>query len=199
MGALLCNSVIWNSEISGAKHLKKKNFNDPESGRDAKTYISETNALVACESYRALKHYLYQRGLYEDASWASYKELTMERKHFFATKNSRYFPSLSMDILSGYAEKPSRVIVSSLVLVVLFGLAYFFLNVPTAPAAPQLDRASLWDSLYFSFITFTTVGYGDLIPRPVLWFRLLACAEAFSGPFMAGLYIFTLTRRYSAH
>jgi hypothetical protein len=35
------------------------------------------------------------------------------------------------------------------------------------------------DCLYFSVVTFTTVGYGDFIPPPGL--RLVAAAEAFAG------------------
>ena len=60
------------------------------------------------------------------------------------------------------------------------------------------DQISFVDVLYFGVITITTVGYGDFTPRAVPLFRLITCAEAFSGPFMAGLYIFTLTRRYAA-
>jgi voltage-gated potassium channel Kch len=35
------------------------------------------------------------------------------------------------------------------------------------------------DCLYFSVVTFTTLGYGDFIPPPEL--RLVAAAEAFAG------------------
>jgi cytochrome c biogenesis protein CcdA len=124
----------------------------------------------------------------------------MERKHFKEKKDLRYLPSLMMSLLSGYTEKPNRVIISSLVIVFGFAFAYYTLNLPvsTTDFLNPEDHISLIDSVYFSFITFTTVGYGDLIPRPISWFRLLVCMEAFSGPFMAGLYIFTLTRRYSA-
>ena len=199
MGASLCGAVLWNADLNSVKNLKKKNFQDlTGDSKNGKAYLSESNALTACESYRLLKHYLYRRGLYENASWAAYRELTMERKYFLETWNPRYFPSLLMDLFSGYTEKPSRVILSSLAIVVVFGLIYFFFNVPAPTQGPLPERVSLWDSFYFSFITFTTVGYGDFTPKPLVWFRALACLEAFSGPFMAGLYIFTLTRRYAA-
>lgn len=199
MGTILTNSVIWNSDFSGAKHLKKKNFVDVE-GNPKAVFLCEKNVEVAFESYRTLKHYLYEQGLYEDASWAAYRELTMERKHFFQTRNPRYFPSLLMDILSGYTQKPNRVIMTSLLLILFFGLLYYFLGAAEPATGISLGRGmSLFENIYFSFITFTTVGYGDFMPKPVPFFRLLACIEAFSGPFMAGLYIFTLTRRYAAN
>ncbi len=198
MGSLLSMTVLWNADLRSAKNLKKKNFEDPD--KPSSVALLEKHALVAFESYRTVKHYFHDQGLHEDASWAAYRQLTMERKHFLETKNPRYFPSLLMDILSGYTEKPHRVIAASLAIVLLFGMAYYFLNVPYAVAVGAGGaRVGFLNSVYFSFITFTTVGYGDWVPRPGAAFQLLTCAEAFSGPFMAGLYIFTLTRRYAAH
>ena len=153
----------------------------------------------AYEAYGSVKHYFYRNGFYEAGRWAAYRELTMERKHFFEKRDLRYIPSLLMDLLSGYTEKPNRVILSSILIIAAFGFLYYAFNVtmPSNSGACS-GQTTLGDSLYFSFITFTTVGYGDFVPRDVIWFRLLACIEAFSGPFMAGLYIFTLTRRYAA-
>ena len=200
MGAVLNNVVLWNADLAGAKNIKRKNFayRDDKFAR-GKAFLSEKNALEAFESYRTLKHYLYEKGLYEDASWASYRELTMERKHLFQTRNPRFIPSLLMDILSGYTEKPNRVIVSALGTVFVFGAIYYFLNAVrgTTESFPAA-KIGLWDSIYFSFITFTTVGFGDFVPKADLWIKALVSLEAFSGPFMAGLYIFTLTRRYAS-
>ena len=199
MGASLCGAVLWNADIMGANNLKRKNFFDPESsGKKPKTYLSETNTLMANESYRNLKRYFYQKGLTEDASWAAYRELTMERKHFFETKDIRFVPSLFMDILSGYTEKPVRVILSSLGIVLIFGFAYFLLDAVRPTVENSEGPVGFWNSIYFSFITFTTVGFGDFIPKTFLWVKILVAMEAFSGPFMAGLFIFTLTRRYAA-
>ena len=199
MGSILWNVSLWNADISGARHIKKKNFNNPAKPNNTQdACLAETNAIMACESYRSVKHYLYGRGLYEDASWAAYRELTMQRKHFFESKNPRYFPSLLMDILSGYTEKPNRVILSALGIILLFGFIYFV----TGAVRPTIDSSAIvssWDHVYFSFITFTTVGFGDFVPKPFLWVKILVSIEAFSGPFMAGLYVFTLTRRYSSN
>lgn len=199
LGSLLHEAVLWHADLSLARHLKKKNFHAPGGeGHEEEARIGEEDPLAACESYRALKHYFYANGLPEDASWAAYRELTTERKYYFRSRDPRFIPSLFMDLLSGYTEKPSRVIVASLAIVFIFALIYFAFNVPMRPESGGAGPATIGESLYFSFITFTTVGYGDYTPRPFFWFRLLACIEAFSGPFMAGLYIFTLTRRYAA-
>ena len=195
-GSLLADSVLLNADLRSAKNLRKRNFEDPD--RQNRATLDEKNALIAFESYRTLRHYFSDQGFYEDASWASYRGLTMEREHFFKTKDPRYFPSLLMDLLSGYTEKPNRVILASFTTIFLFAALYFILGVPQSVSAPA-EPVSFLNCLYFSFITFTTVGFGDFVPKPSDFFRLLTCAEAFSGPFMAGLYVFTLTRRYSVH
>ena len=50
------------------------------------------------------------------------------------------------------------------------------------------------DSLYFSTITFTTLGYGDFRPLEGLG-RILAGSEAFLGAIMMALFVYTFARR----
>jgi hypothetical protein len=56
-------------------------------------------------------------------------------------------------------------------------------------------------AFYFSGVTYTTVGYGDLV-LPTPW-RMLAPVEALTGILMcglsAGLFFATLTRIYALH
>lgn len=199
LGALFHNTILWHADFEDAKHLTMKSFLAPDAPRvGGFARLCEKDPLIAFESYRTLKHYLYGQGLVEDAGWAGYRELTMERRHFLKKRDLRFIPSFFMDLLSGYTEKPNRVIAASMAIIGFFGVAYFLLDVPRPSPHVLYDRATLVDSLYFSVITFTTTGYGDFTPRPGALFRALACMEAFSGPFMAGLYIFTLTRRYAA-
>jgi len=52
-----------------------------------------------------------------------------------------------------------------------------------------LDQAS---GLYFSTVTFTTLGYGDIVPMG--YFRYVAMVEAFTGVILVGIFIYGLTR-----
>ncbi|MDP7162721.1 MAG: potassium channel family protein [Phycisphaerae bacterium] len=50
--------------------------------------------------------------------------------------------------------------------------------------------------IYFSTVTFTTLGYGDFRPKPG-FFRLLAGTEAFLGVALMPLFIVDLARKYT--
>jgi hypothetical protein len=49
-----------------------------------------------------------------------------------------------------------------------------------------VESWSLGDTVYFTFITGLTIGYGDLVPRQTLT-RALAIGIGFSGLFVTGL------------
>jgi hypothetical protein len=51
-------------------------------------------------------------------------------------------------------------------------------------------RTSIWDGIYFSIITWTTVGYGDM--SPTLATRAVAASEALTGYVVMGLLISVL-------
>jgi voltage-gated potassium channel Kch len=70
-------------------------------------------------------------------------------------------------------------------MIVSYALLFAWLHV--------LPERGFQAALYFSVVTFTTLGYGDLIPAKQ--FRLLAASEALVGLLLVGLFLFTLSRR----
>ncbi len=53
------------------------------------------------------------------------------------------------------------------------------------------------DFLYFSYVTFTTVGYGDMIPTGLC--RGLAVAEAVTGYILLGMFVAATVALYTRH
>ena len=87
--------------------------------------------------------------------------------------------------------RPLRVIGTALTLVLLYGLAYWALAGVVAVHTPA--PLTLWDTIYFSGITFATVGYGDFLPAPHA--RLLALTEGVIGMFTMGFFVVVLANR----
>ena len=92
--------------------------------------------------------------------------------------------------VAGYGLRPLRVVGTAGSIVLLFGILYWSLGgvIDAGTKAP----AGLWECLYFSGITFATVGYGDFVPAPSL--RPLALLEAL-GPLTMGFFVVVLANR----
>ncbi len=56
-------------------------------------------------------------------------------------------------------------------------------------------KPSAYESIYFSVVTFTTLGYGDYSPKPHFQFQLLASLEAFIGAFTIALFVLVFGRK----
>jgi hypothetical protein len=98
-------------------------------------------------------------------------------------------------LLFGYGERPVRVLVASALIIVFCAMLYtqqgalIFRDEPARPSFRQ--------SLYFSTITFTTLGYGDFYPSPHGFCRTLAMTEAVTGGCLMALFVVCLAKRFS--
>lgn len=196
LNAKLFNSRLWQANISGVKSLTKDNFKD-KNNPVYSVNISEKHCREARDTYIILKQYFLENGRNNDAHWASFREMVMERKCLLQNKDARYLPSLIMGLICGYGEKPNRVVLSSVVIILFYAVVYYLLNA-IAPSGAVSYQVRFLETIYYSIVTFTTVGYGDFVPKAKDLIRLLAASEAFLGAFTMGLFVFTLARRYSA-
>lgn len=94
-------------------------------------------------------------------------------------------------ILWGHGERPLRTVFFGsyfiLLSAVLYMFGYFLKN-------GQPVRPDIGESVYFSVVTFLTVGYGDLIP--IGFSRSIAILESFGGIFIFPIFITGLCRKY---
>ena len=77
------------------------------------------------ETYRNIKRYFIAEGRYTDASWASFKEKTMEKMRLKKARDISYLPVALMGLLCGYGEKPQRIVFSSFFIIFFYALLYY--------------------------------------------------------------------------
>ena len=92
--------------------------------------------------------------------------------------------------LFGYGEKPLRPLYVGAIVVFVCGVIFW-----TTKGIDQNPPCSLLSSMYFSIVTFTTLGYGDL--QPIANMRWLSGLEAFLGVALMALFIVALSRKFS--
>jgi Ion channel len=104
---------------------------------------------------------------------------------------------LSVLALLGYIVKevpPSAAVTSCAVqpvlLILIFACMYCDLGLLGSPMPPQ----TIGTGIYFSIVTWTTLGYGDLHPSAGLW--PVAAAEAVIGYLFSGILIGLLTAAF---
>jgi len=144
--------------------------------------------------YLLLKNNFHSNGQYEDESWAFMKEREMERKgscHFKTLH--KWLWSCFLNGIFGYGEQPGKVIVSAILVILLFASLFMIFGISNIGIEFSTSNNFL-DCMYFSTITFTTLGYGDFRPLEG-WGRVLAGSEAFIGAFMMALFVYTFARK----
>ena len=129
----------------------------------------------------------------------------------------KWITSAFSNMVYGYGEKPWNVVKTALAIIIIFAISFSLIGLGNpeiielkgtairSDSGNIVDLASKGllknnvirnfpDSLYFSTITFTTLGYGDFRPLEGLG-RILAGSEAFIGAFMMALFVYTFARR----
>jgi len=95
----------------------------------------------------------------------------------------------------GYGEKPHRALFLAIALIAGFAcLGHSMAGITPDPKDSPDYQASFRESLHFSVVTFTTLGYGDFEPKP--FYRLYADGEALMGAALLAVFIVGLTRKY---
>jgi hypothetical protein len=101
----------------------------------------------------------------------------------------RWLSSLMQSALWGYGERPLRIVAFAIFVISIYATCYHnheFNN---------CQVLSDWrDSIYFSTVTFTTLGYGDIFPTSP-WWKLLCASEALVGAFTMGLVVAGFSNR----
>ncbi len=161
---------------------------------------SRAKYLEAEEIYRSIRKAYEAAGTTDVAGDFFYWEMVTKRKQLPRLSFIRVWSKL-VDILCGYGEVPYRVIGSALTFIFLNAFIFSFLGMQHGDTVYAFSpSAGLWEGLitfgyglYFSVVTFTTLGYGDF--SPIGWARPFAAIEALGGVFMSSLFMLTFIRK----
>ena len=110
---------------------------------------------------------------------------------FFAKRLLPLLTTTFVSLLWGHGERPHRVVGFGLVLILIFAGFYRFghFSFDGAVISPSWTQ-----SLYFSFVNYTKIGNGDMLP--VGFSKILTLVESFIGVFTIPLYLTGLCRKY---
>lgn len=182
--------VIWGDTVLQERQALAAN--DPELRGE---YLQQAE-----EVYRNLRKSAEGEGLFETAGYFFQREMVMRRLQMPPLSFSRLVSKI-VDLFCGYGELPGRVVGFSLLLIFAFSLMYFYTGLNfsgdalgyNAQASFGENLNTFFSSLYFSVVTFTTLGYGDLAPVGAA--RALAAIEAFLGSFTLALFVVVFVKK----
>ena len=197
LGVKLLKAKIDNIKI-GKKLLQEQRAE--QALRDHDLATAWDNYEQAEEIYRDLRKASEQQGLFSLAGPFLQQELTMRRYQMPKWSFARLF-SKTVDLFCGYGEDPLRVVLFSILLILVSAVFYFFFGISFAGEIVAFNSQhsfsenfiSLLECLYYSVVTFTTLGYGDF--TPVGLSRGMAAIEAFTGSFTIALFVVVFVKK----
>jgi len=162
--------------------------------------------------WRFVKQSAQEAGHYRMAGECFYSEQCASLRHKFRgddyqslrglKKLARIFTGLRLlpelifgRLLFGYGERPVRVLAAGAL--IILACAFFYAQQGMLIYRGNGGEASFLQGLYFSMITFTTLGYGDLFPVAEGLCRLVAMVEAVAGGCLMALFVVCLAKRFS--
>jgi hypothetical protein len=137
---------------------------------------------------RSLKLNAMSMGNFADAGELTYLEKSYERRgHYRRREWAKWLASAALDLLWGYGEKPWRLALVMMINIVIFGTILYWVDGLAA-------GKSYWEYIYFSGITYLTVGYGDLAPDTPLA-KFISVLNAGTGIGTFGMLIAAVTKK----
>ncbi len=149
---------------------------------------SNEHLLRLCRKYRLLAE---QAGLRDQASLGFVYEYDalMQRQFWFRPLSWSYW------LFARYGESPVRVFLFSILLIFGWAWVYQCIGIQYNLEGDKPNISDFFLNVYFSMVTFTTLGYGDF--SPIGNGRMVASIQALTGLFMTSLFLVTFVRRFS--
>ncbi len=212
-GVLLLNTVLTVEEKKPASHKDKgwEQFTD--------SVITKLNENTFFDKFISKdKNKSYYKNVYKSykniaSQFESNRILNISGEYHYLYKCSECktldgfskFKSRLFWIVCGYGERPTYALITSLEIILIFAIIYLFTGISIGGRLinyrlswfsileKKIILVDFLESLYFSLVTFTTVGYGDIIPTGTS--IILSSIEMILGVTMVGIWTATLARK----
>ncbi|MBI4232669.1 pentapeptide repeat-containing protein [Candidatus Peregrinibacteria bacterium] len=150
----------------------------------------EDNYHFASMEYKQIKEMYKNSSLHGEADEYHFREMVAKRKTISIKSPKRWFNFFFGDLLCKYGTSFNRVLFWAAIVILISAASHtvqnslYFHNTPT--------KVGFLDSLYFSIVTFTTLGYGDY--HAIGLMRFIAAGEAFIGATLLSLFTVIVAR-----
>jgi len=183
-GTVLALAHLEKAFLGGAKFSADTKLDDVDWGNYILGEEKAGHYYSAEETYRRLKIWYREHGMYDIVGKFFYREMEAKRKaQSWKGEPLSKLWSWAMRLLCGYGERYGNVVVSALV--IIFGLAVVYVY----------GGLNLAYAIYFSAVSFTALGYGSWVGTPIGWVQGVGAAESFLGVFMMALFLVTFIRK----
>ena len=152
------------------------------------------------EIYRDLRKHAEQEGIFTQSGHFIQQELTMRRMQMPKYSLQRITSKL-VDLFCGYGEDPLRIILLSILIILFCAVLYSMTGLNYQGETYLIQSTNdlarnihiFLSCLYYSVVTFTTLGYGDFTPVGIS--RAIAACEAFTGSFTIALFVVVFVKK----
>lgn len=131
-------------------------------------------------------------GYFLKADEYQYLEMVCNRHLLHQSRCSEFFEWFFKDLMFGYGLKWKRPLVSIVVIIVLWGCGF---TLHFQLSSLHGLSASIGYGLYYSVISFTTLGLGHATELDGVWPKVLLCSEALMGTILMPLFLLAYARK----
>ncbi len=203
IGANLSNANLRGSDLSGADlvdanlehaNLQAANLSDADVAGASLRSANLADAQVDGIEYDRATLF---RGIRVSSCYGSsrFRRFAQDQDYIEEFKESHLYSYYIWLVLTDCGRSMLRAVWWSIGLVIAFGIIFYLLGAAAFNIGPKETLGwNLFTSLYYSVVTFTTLGYGDITPHTPLA-AAVVMIEVVVGYFMLGILISILATK----